>query len=223
MGGLLSMEYAACFPASLRRFMVISASGRSGPYSIAFRYLQRQIILGDPDYHGGWYYDKTRRPVRSMAIARQLGTLSYRSRREWESRFGRRRSRSGYGFGPDFLVETYLDHMGQKIADQFDANSFMLLTKAMDLYSLGYGFGSYAEGVARIQAPSTIVGVTSDTLFPLDEQQSLYHDFRREGLATELVVLESDVGHDAFLVEFDFFDRIVRRFVTQERDAWPRT
>jgi len=217
MGGMVALEYAARHPTD--NLVSVCASGRPGPQSIAFRYVQRQVILGDPAYGDGFYYDRDEMPTKSMAIARQIGNITYRSRPEFESRFGRARTGKGYSFGPDFQVESYLHHMGNKLAAAYDANSFMILTKAMDLYSLGYGFDTYERGVARISAKCLIIGVDTDMLFPLDEQRAVHEVLEKQGKDTRLEVLRSDAGHDAFLVEVDWFERVLGAFFEETREG----
>jgi len=212
MGGMLALEYAAQFPEGVDRTVMISASGRPGPQSIAYRYVQRQVLLSDPAYAGGWYYDKDARPTASMVVARQIGNITYRSRAEFQRRFGRTRTLNGYNFGPDFQVESYLQHMGEKLADRFDANSFLFLTKAMDLYSLGYGFPAYEQGVARVQTRTMIIGVSTDMLFPPDEQRSVHQILKKLGRDSQFYLLESPAGHDAFLVEVDYFQNKIGNF-----------
>jgi len=213
MGGMVAMEYAARFADHTRRMIMISASGRPGPMSIAFRYVQRQVILNDPSFHGGWYYETGERPSRSMAVSRQIGNITYRSREEFERRFGRSRTGRGYRFTPDFQVESYLHHMGHKLADNFDANSFLYLSKSMDLYSLGYGFPTYEDGVRRIQAPALIIGVSTDMLFPIEEQFDVYDILTQEGRDARFERLESNSGHDAFLVEVEYFTEKIKGFL----------
>ena len=215
MGGMLALEYAARYPESLERMIMISASGRPGAQSIAYRYVQRQVILADPFYHDGWYYDQPTKPLKSLAVARQIGNITYRSTQEFRERFGRSRTLNGYNFGPDFQVESYLHHMGSKLADNFDANSFLFLSKAMDLYSLGYGFPSYEKGVARIKAKSLIISISSDCLFPAEEQKEVYDILEQAGRDVAYRVLESPSGHDAFLVEVDFFERVIHDFLAK--------
>ncbi len=215
LGGMLSLEYAACYPDQVNRFISISGTGRTGPQSIAYRYVQRQVILNDPAYHDGWFYDKDERPTKSMAVARQIGNITYRSRQEWEDRFGRSRTGNGYSFGPDFQVESYLHHMGHKLAHHFDPNSFMILTKAMDLFSLGYGFSSYREGVARITSPNLIIGVTTDMLFPIDEQEAIHLALKNEAVDSQFLALDSLSGHDSFLVEVEFFANAIQNFLRE--------
>lgn len=213
MGGLMALEYAARFAGTVERVVMISASGRPGPQSIAFRYVQRQVILNDCFYANGWYYDQLQKPTKSLVVARQIGNITYRSPREFNERFGRTRTGRGFSLGPDFQVESYLHHMGNKLAADFDANSFLFLTKAMDLYSLGYGFPSYQKGVARIRAKCLIIGVSSDMLFPQEEQKAVYRILKNEGREVQFRLLESTAGHDAFLVEVDFFLGEIKSFL----------
>jgi homoserine O-acetyltransferase len=215
MGGMLAMEYCARYPDSVDRMLMISASGRPGPVSIAFRYVQRQVILGDPYFADGWYYDQENKPTRSMAVARQLGNITYRSRQEFQERFGRSRTGEGYSLGPDFQVESYLHHMGNKLANNFDPNSFLVLSKSMDLYSLGYGFPTYEQGVARIIAKSLIIGVNTDMLFPWEEQEDVYKTLKRLGRDVRFELLKSYSGHDAFLVEVDYFSKQIGEFLAE--------
>jgi homoserine O-acetyltransferase len=213
MGGMLALEYAARYADKVQRVVMISASGRPGPQSIAYRYVQRQVILCDPTWAGGWYYDKVAKPDVAMAVARQIGNITYRSAREFKERFGRSRTGQGYTFGPDFQVESYLNHMGYKLASHFDANSFLFLSKAMDLYSLGHGFSTYEAGVARIRARTLIIGVSSDMLFPPDEQRDVYEILDQQGRDVSFDLLQSTAGHDAFLVDVDYFREKIGSFL----------
>lgn len=215
MGGMLALEYAAQRGDEVEKVVMISASGRPGAQSIAFRFVQRQVILSDPHFQGGWYYDKNDKPVQSMVVARQIGNITYRSSQEFNERFGRQRTTRGFNFGPDFQVESYLHHMGHKLATNFDANSFLFLSKSMDLYSLGYGFPTYEKGVARISAKTLVIGVTTDMLFPIDEQEQVATVLKKCNREATFVALDSYAGHDAFLVEVDFFRDQLRRFLTQ--------
>ena len=215
MGGMLALEYAARFNTEVERMIMISASGRPEPTSIAFRFVQRQVILSDPGFADGWYYDKEMKPTRSMSVARQLGNITYRSRQEFNERFGRSRTGKGYSYGPDFQVESYLHHMGNKLASNFDPNSFLVLSKAMDLYSLGYGFPTYEKGVARIKAKSLVIGVNTDMLFSWEEQENVYKTLRKLDRDARFELLRSYSGHDAFLVEVDYFKEKISKFLEE--------
>lgn len=138
MGGMQSLAYAWEFPDEVEHTISISASARSHPHSIALRYAQRQVLMSDPNWSSGFYYDGVP-PHVGMKLAREIAILTYRSGPEWESRFGRSRADDSkpVDFGPDFSVETYLDHAGEKFCLEYDANSLLYVLKAMDIFDLG--------------------------------------------------------------------------------------
>lgn len=138
MGGMLSLASGALFPSRVGRIVSISGCARSHPYSIAMRHTQRQVLMMDPNWNRGFYYDKVP-PHAGMKLAREIATVTYRSGPEWEQRFGRRRADPGRppALCPDFLIETYLDHAGEKFCLTYDPNSLLYVSKGMDLFDLG--------------------------------------------------------------------------------------
>ncbi|KAK4103348.1 homoserine O-acetyltransferase-like protein [Parathielavia hyrcaniae] len=138
MGGMQSLAAGVAFPSRVGRLVSISACARSHPYSIAMRYVQRRAILNDPNWSRGFYYGRVP-PHVGMKLAREIATITYRSGPEWEQRFGRRRADASKppALCPDFLVETYLDHAGEKFCLTYDPNSLLYVSKAMDLFDLG--------------------------------------------------------------------------------------
>ncbi|KAI0018806.1 homoserine O-acetyltransferase [Xylariomycetidae sp. FL0641] len=138
MGGMLSLAAGVLFPSRVGRIVSISGCARSHPYSIAMRHTQRQVLMMDPNWNRGFYYGKVP-PHAGMKLAREIATVTYRSGPEWEQRFGRRRADSGKppALCPDFLIETYLDHAGEKFCLTYDPNSLLYVSKAMDLFDLG--------------------------------------------------------------------------------------
>ncbi|KAF9737807.1 homoserine O-acetyltransferase [Paraphaeosphaeria minitans] len=141
MGGMLSLASGAIFPDRVGRIVSISAAARSHPYSIAMRHTQRQVVvvlMMDPYWNRGFYYDGVP-PHSGMKLAREIATVTYRSGPEWEQRFGRRRADPSRppALCPDFLIETYLDHAGEKWCLSYDPNSLLYVSKAMDLFDLG--------------------------------------------------------------------------------------
>lgn len=138
MGGMQSLAAGVQFPSRVGRIVSISACARSHPYSIAMRYVQRRAILNDPNWNRGFYYGRVP-PHTGMKLAREIATITYRSGPEWEQRFGRRRADPAKppALCPDFLVETYLDHAGEKFCLTYDPNSLIYVSKAMDLFDLG--------------------------------------------------------------------------------------
>ena len=244
MGGMQSLAIAALFPDAVANVVAISAAGRSYPWSIAIRFVQRQAVLSDPDWKGGDYYG-SRGPLNGLHVARQLGTISYRGPGEWAPRFGRRRvaapapgtpggapdsartpegearfpDRPGveaaraHRFGVDFQIESYLAHQGDKFVERYDANSYLYISKAMDLFDLGQGMASFEEGVGRIKAKALVVGVPTDLLFPISLQEELAEALRTQGRDTTFRVLDSIYGHDSFLVEVEKLTAILREFL----------
>ena len=138
MGGMQSLAAGVLYPERVRRIASISGCARSHPYSIAMRHTQRQVLMMDPDWARGFYYDRMP-PHAGMKLAREIATITYRSGPEWEKRFGRRRADPSRppALCPDFLIETYLDHAGEKFCLEYDANSLLYVSKAMDLFNLG--------------------------------------------------------------------------------------
>lgn len=138
MGGMQSLAAGALFPSKIGRIISISGCARSHPYSIAMRHTQRQVLMMDPNWNRGFYYGKVP-PHAGMKLAREIATVTYRSGPEWEQRFGRRRADPAKppALCPDFLIETYLDHAGEKFCLTYDPNSLLYVSKAMDLFDLG--------------------------------------------------------------------------------------
>ena len=139
MGGMQSLAFGVHFPDRVGKIVSISGCARSHPYSIAMRHTQRQVLMMDPRWNRGFYYDGVP-PHHGMKIAREIATVTYRSGPEWENRFGRQRADPSKppALCPDFLIETYLDHAGEKFSLEYDPNSLLYVSKAMDLFDLGH-------------------------------------------------------------------------------------
>jgi len=215
MGGMTALAFALQHPTRARALVAISSATRSLPFSIAIRSLQREIIRRDPAWNGGDYTEPG--PVTGMRLARKLGMISYRSADEWAERFGRERatSRSDNGdpFGIDFEVESYLEANAQKFVGSFDANCYLYLSRAMDLFDAADCGGSMQECFAQVRLErAMVIGVESDFLFPIEQQQELA---RCRGEQVDDVTfhrLPSIQGHDSFLVDMDRFRPVVSRF-----------
>lgn len=139
MGGMQSLAAGVLFPDRVGKIVSISGCARSHPYSIAMRHTQRQVLMMDPNWNRGFYYGRVP-PHAGMKLAREIATVTYRSGPEWEQRFGRRRADSSKppALCADFLIETYLDHAGEKFCLNYDPNSLLYVSKAMDLFDLGW-------------------------------------------------------------------------------------
>ncbi len=215
MGGMTALAFAAQFPDRARSLVLISTCTRSTPYAIALRSLQREMIRRDPDWNNGAYAGAG--PIGGMRLARKLGTITYRSGQEWQQRFGRERATgehsSGDSFAADFEVEAYLEHQAQKFTGQFDANCYLYLSRASDLFDFAE-HGTTMAAVARtIGVERTlIIGVQSDSLFRIEQQRELASIFSAAEKQVTLVELDSIQGHDSFLADMDSFRPVLGRF-----------
>ncbi len=217
LGGMSALAYALQFPAEIEQLIVISAAARATPFAIAVRSLQREIIRSDPAWNGG-NYETGRGPFTGMRLARKLGLISYRSAQEWQERFGRERVSHGTAkdepFGVEFQIESYLDANARKLAETFDANCYLYLSRAIDGFDATEHGSSLADALARIRAHRILViGVETDFLFPLWQQRELADVLSRGGCEVELAVLPSVHGHDAFLVDRDHFAPVIEKFL----------
>ncbi len=216
MGGMTSVAYSILFPDVAESLVSISGSARAAPFAIALRSLQREIIRSDPIWNEG-NYDAEDEPVLGMRLARKLGMLTYRSAAELEQRFGREmipeERQVGQTFGLDFEVESYLEAHSNKFIGTFDANCYLYLSRAMDLFDVADHGGSVEHGLAKVGANrALIIGVETDLLFPISHQKRMADglvDGKREVIFHSL---ESIQGHDAFLVDMDRFRPILCDF-----------
>lgn len=172
--------------------------------------------MADPHWQDGNYYDGEM-PVVGLKHAREIATISYRSGPEWEDRFGRLKVQTPAepsSFLPEFLIESYLDHQGHKWIGNYDPNSLLYISKAMDLFDMGDGFNSLAEGVARVQCPTLVVGVQSDILFPISQQRELV-ELLRQGKNDHVAYYELNAtfGHDTFLIDVPGISNALRGFL----------
>lgn len=217
LGGMQVLEWAVTYPDRVRGIISLGGAGRFHPQGIAFNEVQRQAILNDPEFRGGQYYG-TGGPVRGLAAARMLGMITYRSDESMWKQFGRDlRAESDLeaGFGLSYQVESYLHHQGEALVKRFDANSYLYLSKAMDLQDLGRGFESYEAAHARIKAGVLSVGIRSDLLFPTYLQKETVDLVRAAGGQAKYIEMDSPWGHDAFLVDFHLIEEPIRTFLTR--------
>ncbi len=210
MGGMTALSFTLSHPHRVRRLVSISSAARSMPYSIALRSLQREMIRSDPSWQNGNYDSNGDGPVSGMRLARKLGMISYRSAEEWSTRFGRERApdftESDNPFGIDFEVESYLESHANRFIGTFDANCYLYLSRAMDLFDAADHGGSLNNSFADLQLESAlIIGVHTDMLFPLSQQQELAQALEGHVEDVQFCPLDSVQGHDSFLVDMDRF------------------
>ncbi len=219
MGGMTALAFQLLFPGRSRAFVSISSAPRALPFSIALRSLQREMIRRDPNWQRG-NYSQDRLPITGMRLARKLGMITYRSAQEWRQRFGRERIAAERDpedpFGLDFEVESYLENHARKFTGDFDPNCYLYLSRAMDLFDVADHGASVAAGLKRVEADRVLViGVSSDILFPLHQQQELAEGLERPGREVCFVALDCIHGHDSFLVDMDRFRPVVADFFSR--------
>ncbi|MGP8223376.1 MAG: homoserine O-acetyltransferase MetX [Acidimicrobiales bacterium] len=208
MGGMRAIQWAVDFPANVERAIVVATGAAASAEQIALCWLQNQAIRLDPDFRDGDYYDAERGPAVGLAIARGIGHLSYRSEVELQRRFGNNSQDHKPPLSKGrYAVESYLAHHGEKMIRRFDANSYLVLSEAMNHYDLGRGYGGAREALSRVRAQVTIAGISSDRLYPLRLQWELADLL---GSADDVQVIDSIVGHDAFLVEHQAMGEVIR-------------
>ena len=211
MGGMRVLEWAVGHRERVARAVVISVGAQATAEEIALCSVQMRTIRADPKWRGGNYYDAAPGdgPHEGMSIARGIGHISYRSELELAARFGRDHQLGEMPFdGGRYAVESYLEHHGDKLVHRFDANTYLVLSEAMNHHDVGRGRGGIAAALATVTAEVTIAGMSSDWLYPLRLQQELGELIPT---ASAVEVVQTISGHDGFLVESDAVCRILRR------------
>jgi len=207
MGGQRALEWAVKYPPRVPRAVVLACGAAATAEQIALCALQIRAIQSDPHFHGGDYYRLLEGPWRGMSIARGIGQVSYRSELEFQQRFNRGHQNDEHPFeGGLYTVESYLEYHGEKLARRFDANSYIVLSQAMNHHDVGRGRGGVADALARVTAEVTIAGISTDRLYPLRLQHELA-DLIPRNKGVEVVA--SIAGHDGFLTEHEAIGEIL--------------
>ena len=215
MGGMSALAYTLMFPDGVDVLVSISSATHSEPFSIAVRALQRELIRSDGAWAGG-HYAAGEGPREGMRLARKLGMISYRSAKEWSERFGRERAKDAGidAFGIEFEIESYLESRAQSFVGAFDPNSYLYLSRAMDLFDVAEHGGSDEKAFKRLHIKQAlIIGVETDILFPLHQQQALADALKRAGVDARFEALASRQGHDSFLVDMERFRPAIGEFL----------
>jgi homoserine O-acetyltransferase len=224
MGGMTALAYLLRHPGAARAHINVSGAPRALPFSIAIRSLQREAIRLDPKWDQG-RYDDGHYPENGMRMARKLGVVTYRSALEWDGRFGRVRFENegeagDERFGLEFEVERYLEGHAKRFVHQFDPNCYLYLSRSMDWFDVAEydpsGRGEVDAALASIRLDKALaIGVHTDILFPLQQQQQIADGLRAGGADAEFCPLESPQGHDAFLVDIGRFGPAIGNFLAK--------
>lgn len=202
MGGMQALEFAI-MDQRIRSACVIAMGQAHHPWAIGISEAQRSAIYADPKWQDG-FYDRENGPDKGIAAARMMAMITYRTPQNYDHKFGRRKQ----GDTNQFQVESYLRYQGEKLADRFDANTYVILSKAMDTHDISRCRPSAEQVLNRLEKPVQVIGVNSDHLYPVAEQKELVN-FLPNG---RLHVIDSPYGHDAFLIEFEQLHNIIKPF-----------
>lgn len=202
LGGMQALEWAAMYPDRVGAIVPIGVGGRHSAWCIGVSEAQRAAIAADPNWRGGYYSDDAQ-PDKGLAAARMMAICTYRSWQSFNTRFGRDRSDDN-----QFQVQSYLAHQGDKINQRFDANTYVALTHAMHTHDLARGRGNYDAVLRSIRQPALVISVSTDALYPPEEQQ-----FLAERLPNaRYEILDSEHGHDGFLIETAALGDLIANF-----------
>jgi homoserine O-acetyltransferase len=220
LGGMQVLEWAARYPQMIHSAICLASAAKLTAQGIAFNAVGRRAICTDPNFHGGQYYDKDQGPNVGLALARMVAHITYLSDASIEMKFSRRLQDSeklSYDMMRqiEFQVESYLHYQGKRFIERFDANSYLYLTRAMDYFDLAEGRGSIAQALGKTNARFLVTSYTSDWLFPTAQSKELVRALVEARRHVTFIELESAYGHDAFLIEFEWLERLVRPFLEQ--------
>lgn len=218
MGGMQALEWSITYPDMVTACIVIASTSKLSTQSIAFNAIGRNAILSDPNFNNGNYYGAEKQPERGLAIARMIGHVTYLCEDAMQNKFARRfqdKDKPNFDFNIDFEVESYLEHQGQVFVDRFDANSYLYITKAVDLYDTAQKYGSLEEAFKKTNAKFLIMSFTSDWLFPTAQSKEIVDALIKANKDVSFCEIESPCGHDAFLLEFETQTKIVKSFLNK--------
>ncbi len=211
MGGMQALEWAATYPERVGAAAVIASAPLHSAQNIAFHEVGRQAVLADPDWHGGHYEAYGVIPARGLAVARMAAHITYVSEEALARKFGRRlREGATSLFGDQFEVESYLNYQGSTFVRRFDANSYLTITRAIDLFDLAAQHGGdLARAFQRSRTRFLVVSFSSDWLYPTAQSRAIVRALNRAGANSSFVEIATDKGHDAFLLdEPDFHEAL---------------
>ncbi|HET6954029.1 MAG TPA: homoserine O-acetyltransferase [Acidimicrobiales bacterium] len=219
MGGMQALEWGVMYPERVGALAPIATAAAASAAQIGWWSSGRRAIRMDPRWRGGEYYDAEPGdgPHEGLATARMMSMMTFRSDDVFSKRFGREvvEPVEGFTLWQRFEVERYLEYQGDKLVRRFDANSYLLLTKAMDLHDLGRGRGGMDPAFARLRAPVLSIGVGSDILYPPHQSQEIVDLAKAAGVRAEYAELDSPHGHDAFLIEVGQVGELLTGFLQE--------
>jgi homoserine O-acetyltransferase len=223
LGGMQVLQWAAAYPERVFSALPIATGARHSSQNIAFHEVGRQAVMADPDWRGGRYFDFGVSPRKGLAVARMAAHITYLSEEALHRKFGRNlqdREKPTFGFDADFQIESYLRHQGMAFVDRFDANSYLYMTRAMDYFDLAADYGGrLANAFLGTKTRFCVASFTSDWLFPTIENKEVVRALNAAGASVSFVEIETDRGHDAFLLDEPELFATIRGFLSSAAEA----
>lgn len=216
LGGMQVLQWSITYPDALAHAVVIAAAPRLSAQNIAFNEVARQAIITDPEFYGGRYADHNTLPRRGLMLARMLGHITYLSDDAMRAKFGRelRSGKVQYGFDVEFQVESYLRYQGTSFVDRFDANTYLLMTKALDYFDPAQASNDdLVAALAEVKAHFLVVSFTSDWRFSPERSREIVRALLASGKPVSYAEIESNHGHDAFLMTIPYYHRVLAGYM----------
>ncbi|EIT69083.1 MULTISPECIES: homoserine O-succinyltransferase MetX [Hydrocarboniphaga] len=221
LGGMQVMQWAVDLPRRVRHAVVIASAPQISAQNIAFNEIARQAILSDPDFHGGRYYDHNAVPARGLRLARMLGHITYLSDAAMRAKFGNdlKAPQPSFNFDVEFEVESYLRYQGESFVDRFDANTYLIMTKALDYFDPARDYDdSLVDAFRQAQARFLVVAFSSDWRFSPARSREIVKALVDAGRDVSYALIESALGHDDFLMPLPDYHRVLRGYLSRVAD-----
>ncbi len=215
LGGMQALSWSLLYPERLRHCVVIASTPKLSAQNIAFNDVARQAILADPDFHGGNYYSYGVIPRQGLRVARMIGHITYQSDSDMAEKFGRdlRSGNYQFGFGVEFEIESYLRYQGNKFSEYFDANTYLLITRALDYFDPAHAYNDdLSAALALTRAQFLVVSFTTDWRFPSARSREIVQALVNNQRRVSYAEIEAPHGHDAFLLEDPRYIATVRAY-----------
>ncbi len=219
MGGMQALQWTITYPNMMKNAIIIASAAYSNPQQIAFNAVERRAIIEDANWNNGNYYNSNKKPEQGLSVARMIGHITYLSNDSMYEKFGRRlqdKEFFSYDFGTEFQVESYLEYQGVSFTKKFDANSYLYLTKALDYFDVRKN-NSLEEGLKPIKARMLLISINSDWLYTPGHMEEIVLALRANNVDVSYSKLNSEYGHDSFLIENGQMNYIITNFLSNAR------
>lgn len=222
MGGMLALKYCELYPNEIENAFIVAAAPYMSARNIGINEVARQSIMKDANWNNGDYYDCENKPVNGLNVARMFAHITYLSDDSMENKFGRKlQDKQNFSYDVkkyDFQVESYLNYQGKNFVDRFDANSYLYITKALDYFDITNGSKTgISESFYNCKIKFLFASINSDWLFSTKENYNLVHKLTAIGLNVSFFEIESDFGHDGFLIENPDLEKIINKFFKEKK------